>query len=46
MQVILKEDIDHLGEVGDLVTVKRALPETTCFLAAWLCKRTIGKFVA
>ena len=22
MQVILKEDIDHLGEVGDLVTVK------------------------
>ena len=31
MQVILKKDVQNLGEAGDIVNVKDGMQETSCF---------------
>ena len=46
MNVILREDVPHLGEVGDLVTVKAGFARNYLCPAAWLSKQMSGNAAA
>ena len=43
MQIILREDVANLGEVGDIVTVKPGFARNYLLLAAWLSRQAIGR---